>query len=279
MVTGFRAPIVPLFVPGDRPERFAKAAQSGTDAIILDLEDAVGPDHKTMARANIAAHQLRGLSVIIRINARESPCFDDDLAALSTTQLTAIMLPKTNGAGDVAAVHERMGRIVPVIPLIETALGLANLADILAASGVSVVAFGALDYAIDLGCQPNWEALLMARSEIVFRSRLAGLSAPIDGVTTVFNDPKVVEADAARAIAVGFGGKLLIHPHQIAPALKAFLPDQQALSWAKQVLELASDGRAVQMDGAMIDRPILERARRILSLSSDNADSGQFPTS
>ena len=123
------------------------------------------------------------------------------------------------------------------------------------------------------------EALLMARSEIVFRSRLAGLSAPIDGVTTVFNDPKVVEADAARAIALGFGGKLLIHPHQIAPALKAFLPDQQALSWARQVLELASDGRAMQLDGAMIDRPILERARRILSLSSDNTDTGQFPAS
>jgi citrate lyase subunit beta/citryl-CoA lyase len=272
MVTGFRAPIVPLFVPGDRPERFSKAAQSGADAIILDLEDAVAPDHKATARANIAGHQIRGLPIIIRINARESPCFDDDLAALSATQFTAVMLPKTNGAGDVAAVHERLGRIVPVIPLIETVMGLANLPDILTASGVVVVAFGALDYAIDLGCTPSWETLLMARSEIVFRSRLAGLSAPIDGVTTVFNDPKVVETDAARAIALGFGGKLLIHPNQIAPALQAFLPDKQALAWAKQVLDLASDGRAVQLDGAMIDRPILERARRILSLSADRAE-------
>jgi len=273
MVTGFRAPIVPLFVPGDRPERFGKAAQSGADAIILDLEDAVAPDHKTIARANIAAHQIRGLPVIVRVNARESPCFDDDLAALSVTQFTALMLPKTNGASDIAAMHERVGRIVPVIPLIETAMGLANLPDILLASGVAVVAFGALDYAVDLGCMPNWEALLMARSEIVFRSRLAGLSAPLDGVTTIFNDPKVVEADAARAIAFGFGGKLMIHPNQIAPALKAFLPDQQALLWARQVLDLSSDGRAVQMDGAMIDRPILERARRILSLSADSAAS------
>jgi citrate lyase subunit beta/citryl-CoA lyase len=272
MVAGFRAPIVPLFVPGDRPERFGKAAQSGADAIILDLEDAVGPDHKATARTHIAAHQIRGLPVIVRINARESPCFDDDLIALSATQFTAIMLPKTNGASDIAAMHERIGRIVPVIPLIETAMGLANLPDILAASGVVVVAFGALDYAIDLGCTPSWEALLTARSEIVFRSRLAGLSAPIDGVTTVFNDPKRVEEDAARAIALGFGGKLMIHPNQIAPALKAFLPDQQALIWARQVLDLASDGRAVQMDGAMIDRPILERARRILSLSTDMSE-------
>jgi citrate lyase subunit beta/citryl-CoA lyase len=272
MVAGFRAPIVPLFVPGDRPERFAKAAQSGADAVILDLEDAVSPDRKDAARVNLLGHQIRGLPVIARINARESPCFGDDLAALSNAQFSAIMLPKTNGASDIAAVHEGLGRITTVIPLIETALGVASLPDILGVSGVAVVAFGALDYAVDLGCSPTWDALLMARSEIVFRSRLAGRPAPIDGVTTVFNDPKAVEDDAMRAIELGFGGKLLIHPRQIEPALKAFLPDQQALSWARQVLELASGGGAAQLQGAMIDRPILERARRILSHAAEDAD-------
>lgn len=269
MVTAFRAPIVPLFVPGDRPERFAKAAQSGADAVILDLEDAVSPDQKDTARRNLAAHQVRGLPVIIRINARESPCFDDDLAALSNTAFSAIMLPKTGGAGDIVAVHEKLGRIAPIVPLIETASGLANLPEILGASGVGVVAFGALDYAVDLGCSPGWESLLMARSEIVFRSRLAGLSAPIDGVTTVFNDPAIVEADAAQAIGLGFGGKLMIHPNQIAPALRAFLPDQQALSWAKQVIDVSSEGAAAQLDGMMVDRPVLERARRIIALSGE----------
>ena len=270
MVTSFRAPIVPLFVPGDRPERFAKAAQSGADAVILDLEDAVSPDRKDTARRNLASHQVRGLPVIIRINARESPCFDDDLAALSDTAFSAIMLPKTNGARDIAATHEKLGRIIPVVPLIETALGLANLPEILDSSGVSLVAFGALDYAIDLGCSPSWEALLTARSEIVFRSRLVGLSATIDGVTTAFNDPQLVEADAARAISLGFGGKLMIHPNQIAPALRAFLPDQQALSWARKVIETSSEGGAAQLDGVMVDRPVLERARRIIALSSED---------
>ena len=87
-----------LFVPGDRPERFAKAAQSGADAVILDLEDAVSPDHKALARANLSKHDIRGLPVIVRINACDSPCFDEDLAALGSVPFSAIMLPKTNGA-------------------------------------------------------------------------------------------------------------------------------------------------------------------------------------
>ncbi|WP_374305555.1 CoA ester lyase [Ferrovibrio sp.] len=272
MVANFHPPIVPLFVPGDRPERFAKAAQSGADAVILDLEDAVSPDHKALARANLSRHDIRGLPVIVRINACDSPCFDEDLAALGGVPFSAIMLPKTNGAVDVRAVHEGLGRIVPIIPLIETAAGLASLPEIMGASGVAIVAFGALDYAVDLGCNPSWDSLLMARSEIVFRSRLAGLAAPIDGVTTVLDDPDVVQADAERAISLGFGGKLMIHPRQIAPALKAFLPDQQALAWARQVIELAGEGGAVQMNGMMIDRPVLERARRIVSLSYNFGD-------
>jgi citrate lyase subunit beta/citryl-CoA lyase len=269
MVTTFRPPIVPLFVPGDRPERFAKAAQSGADAVILDLEDAVAPDRKSFARDKVADHDVRGMPVIIRINARESPCFEDDLAALTQAHFSAIMLPKTNDDRDIAAVHERLGRIVPIIPLIETALGLSTLPGILSASGVAIVAFGALDFAVDLGCSPTWEALLMARSEVVLRSRLANASAPIDGVTTVLDDPLVVEADARRAISLGFGGKLMIHPRQIAPALGAFLPDPQTLAWARQVLNVAEQSGAVQMDGAMIDRPIMERARRIIALSGD----------
>ncbi len=267
MVASFQPPIVPLFVPGDRPERFAKAAQSGADAIIMDLEDAVSPDNKALARANLAKHDVRGVPVIVRINACESPCFEDDLAALRHAHFNAVMLPKTNGAVDIKAVHEGLERIVPVIPLIETAVGLASLPEIMGASGVSVVAFGALDYAMDLGCNPSWEPMLAARSEIVFRSRLAGLAAPIDGVTTALDDGDQVQIDTERAIALGFGGKLMIHPRQIAPALKAFLPDQDSLVWARQVIDLSGDGGAVQLNGAMIDRPVLERARRIIALA------------
>ncbi|WP_374384180.1 CoA ester lyase [Dongia sp.] len=267
MVASFQSPIVPLFVPGDRPERYAKAVQSGADAIIVDLEDAVSPDNKALARVSLARHEIRGVPVIVRINACESPCFEDDLAALQNVHFTAIMLPKTNSAADIRAVHEGLGRIVPVVPLIETAVGLAALSEIMGASGVGVVAFGALDYAMDLGCSPSWEPMLAARSEIVFRSRLAGLAAPIDGVTTVLDDADQVQADTERAIALGFGGKLMIHPRQIAPALRAFLPNDETLLWARQVIDLSGSGGAMQLNGAMIDRPVLERARRIISLS------------
>lgn len=267
MVTHFQSPIVPLFVPGDRPERFGKAAQSGADAIIIDLEDAVSPDNKALARAHLVKHDVRGMPVIVRINASESPCFDDDLAALTQAHFSAVMLPKTNSAADIRAVHERLGRIVPIIPLIETAVGITALPDIMGASGVGVVAFGALDYAMDLGCNPSWDAMLAARSEIVFRSRLAGIAAPIDGVTTVLDDADQVQADTERAVSLGFGGKLMIHPRQIAPALRAFLPSDDSLAWARQVIDLSDGGGAVQLNGAMIDRPVLERARRIIALS------------
>lgn len=267
MVMSFQPPIVPLFVPGDRPERFAKAAQSGADAIIIDLEDAVSPDNKSLARAHLVKHDVRGMPVIVRINACESPCFDDDLTALAQAHFSAIMLPKTNGAADIRAVHERLGRIVPIIPLIETAVGITALPEIMGASGVGVVAFGALDYAMDLGCNPNWDAMLAARSEIVFRSRLAGIAAPIDGVTTVLDDADQVQADTERAVSLGFGGKLMIHPRQITPALRAFLPSDESLAWARQVIDLSDGGGAVQLNGAMIDRPVLERARRIIALS------------
>lgn len=264
-----RSPVAALFVPGDRPERFAKAAASGADAVILDLEDAVAPERKDPARQCVRTHGLDGARTIVRVNARGSACFEADIAALREVPFAALMLPKAERAEDIAALHQALGRRAAVIPLIESAAAIAALGEILAAPGVWLAAFGSVDYALDLGCTHAWEPLLLARSEIVLRSRLAGLAPPLDGVTTAIDDPAVVESDARRAADLGFGGKLAIHPRQIAAIGRAFLPDERSISWARKVLSAASSGAAASLDGEMIDRPVVERARRILARVAD----------
>lgn len=265
MNTEFIMPVAPLFVPGDRPERFAKAAASGADAVILDLEDAVPGERKAAARQAVAAHGIDEVPVIVRINAAATTEFFVDLAALKNVPMAALMLAKAETADDVAAVHAALGYRVPVIVLVETVAAFADLGALLRAEGVVAAAFGSLDLALDLGCQADWEALAYTRGQLILHSRLAGLAAPLDGVTTVFDDPAQVEADARRAAALGFAGKLLIHPKQVAPVLDAFTPNPQAIAWARAVLDAARTGAAVQVDGAMVDKPVIERARRILS--------------
>lgn len=267
MTGAWRAPIAPLFVPADRPERFAKAAASGADAVILDLEDAVAPAAKAGARANLAAHGVAGVPVVIRINAQGTADFAADLAALRGASFDAVMLPKAEDAAQVAALHAGLGRQVTVLALVESARGIAGLAPLLAAPGVAQAAFGSLDFALDLGCTPSWEALLMARSQLVLYSKLAGLAPPLDGVTTSLDDAALVEAEARRAAEMGFGGKLLIHPKQAAPVQLAFLPDARTVAWARKVLAAAGGAGAVRVDGAMVDRPLIERARRVVELA------------
>ncbi|HBO3954632.1 HpcH/HpaI aldolase/citrate lyase family protein [Pseudomonas aeruginosa] len=264
----FQAPLAPLFVPGDRPERFAKAAASGADAVILDLEDAVAPAVRAAAREAVANHGIDGVPVIVRINATRTEDFQADLAALHEARFDALMLAKAEAAIDVRLVHYLLGRQVPLIALVETAGAFDDLACLLREPGVVQAAFGSLDLALDLGCQPSWEALAYFRGALVLQSRLAGLAPPLDGVTTSFDDPAAVRQDALTASGLGFGGKLAIHPRQVAPIREAFLPDAKAVDWAQAVLAAAQSGAAVQLDGAMVDRPLIERARRILSRSS-----------
>lgn len=261
-------PVCPLFVPGDRPDRFGKAAASGADAVILDLEDAVAPAAKEAARLAVAAHGLAGLPVIVRINAAGTEWFDADLAALRGAALDAVLLPKAESAAAVAAVRAALGTGVAVIPLVETARGLAGLDGLLAAEGVAFAALGTLDLAVDLGCAPSWEALLLARSMLVLHSRLAALPPPIDGVTPAIDDAALAEADARRAAELGFGGKLAIHPRQVAPIGRGFRPDAAALAEAERIVAAAAAGGVAVIDGAMVDRPVVERARRLLARAS-----------
>jgi len=253
--------VAPLFVPGDRPERFAKAAQSGADAVILDLEDAVAPAAKAAAREAIVA-DFTDLPVIVRVNAPETPWHADDLAAVARLPFAAVMIPKSELGGALESVIER-NLPLTVVALVESAKGLADARGVAALPGVARLVFGSIDFCADLGCAHTRQALLAARSELVLASRLGGKTAPVDGVTTSLEDAALIADDAAHSREMGFGGKLCIHPRQVEHVLPAFYPSEAEIEWAEKVL--ASGDGVARVDGAMVDEPVRIRARALIA--------------
>ncbi|MDT5026938.1 MAG: citrate lyase subunit beta / citryl-CoA lyase [Micromonosporaceae bacterium] len=159
-----------LFVPGSRPDRFAKAAASGADVVVCDLEDGVAPDQRVGARAAVAAWLRHGGRAVVRCNALGTAAFEADLAALARVDgLAGLMVPKSEDPAILAEIGSLVGRDIAVVALIETAVGVIRAPEI-AASGVARLAFGHLDYAADVGCSPDIEALLLARSTLVVAS-------------------------------------------------------------------------------------------------------------
>ncbi len=257
-----------LFVPGNRPERFAKALASGADRIILDLEDAVAPADKAAARAAIAewmacAGQAQG-TVLIRINDAATPWHADDLALARSVQALCVMLPKCEAAGQMSEVLARLAGSATVLPLIETARGMLALPDIASAPGVARLAFGALDYMADLDIPADSLALDVAASQIAVASRAAGLASPLAGVTPALDAAQVTD-DMRHARSLGFGAKMCIHPAQVAAVRAALAPSAEELAWAHRVLQAcqASGAGAFQLDGKMVDRPVVLKAQRI----------------
>lgn len=257
-----------LFVPADRPERFAKALATGAHAVIVDLEDAVAPTAKEAAREALR-QWLQGPDarpVHVRINAPGTPWFQDDLNQCALAAVAAIVLPKAETQAQIQTVSQAApGK--PVLPLIETAAGLAAARTLAATAGVQRLLFGSIDFQADMGISGEDDALLAFRSELVLASRLAQLQAPVDGVTTALDDAQVLALETARARRLGFGGKLCIHPRQVATVNEGFAPSPAELQWARRVLDAAqaSGGAAVAVDGKMVDAPVLLKARRLLA--------------
>lgn len=254
-----------LFVPASRPERFDKALAAGADAVIVDLEDAVAPHEKERARAALAAWLDPARPVLVRINAVDTPWFGDDLALCAHPGVAAVMLPKAEHIDDLARL--RAAGAAQLVPLIESAAGMAALATIAAAPGVQRLAFGSIDIQVDLGMRDALEdELLYFRSQLVLASRLAGLQAPVDGVSTSLDDAERLRVDVLRARRLGFGGKLCIHPRQVEGVNRHFAPSEAEQAWARRVLEAAATaaGAAVALDGRMIDKPVILRAQAIL---------------
>jgi len=262
-----------LFVPGDRPERFAKAAASGADVVVLDLEDSVAPAAKATALGHVVDWLAAGQAALVRINGRETATHDDEVAALRKTG-AGIMLPKSE---DAAAVERLVAGFEgsPVVLLIETALGIENAHDICRVPGVTRAAFGSVDLAAQLGVDPaSQDALRWARSRVVNASAAAGLPGPIDGVTTSLADDDALTDDISAARTLGFSAKLCIHPRQV-PVVQAMLAaSPEEIEHAKRVLALAAEGGVAVLDGQMVDAPVVARARRILNASGLAPDAG-----
>lgn len=262
-------PLSYLFVPGNRPDRFAKALTSGADAIIIDLEDAVGSDEKDKARTQVVdwLDANAGAQVHVRINGADTRWFDNDVAAIAgRPNVDAIVVPKAATQAVFATVLSVAHPALALLPLVESAAGFAALDEIASAPRVRRLIFGTVDFQLDTGINGDGEELAYFRSLMTWASRLASIASPVDGVTTELDDPHAVKVAANRARRFGFGAKLCIHPRQVAPTHDAFMPGPDERAWAERVLDAASssNGSAAVVDGKMIDAPIIQRARIIL---------------
>ncbi len=257
-----------LFVPGNRPERFGKALAAGAGAIIVDLEDAVPAADKPAARDAVAAWLRPQQPALVRINAIDTPWFSDDLAMCIDRGATAIVLPKAEERDAIALVADRSRDRIAIFPLIESARGIANVSALASERNVRRLIFGSIDFRLDLGIDgDDADELLYFRSQLVLASRLAQLSAPVDGVTTDLQDEVRLTADTTRAKRLGFGGKCCIHPRQVGVVNRSFAPTADEIAWARKVLSAAqaAGGAAISLDGEMLDRPVYARAEGILA--------------
>lgn len=267
-------PLSYLFVPGDRPERFAKALASGADRVIIDLEDAVSPFDKAAAREAIAAwmssanEEIRG-KLLIRINDASTGWYADDLKLLRQVRAACVMLPKCESRRQVTDVLGSLDAGATALPLVETARGLLSALDLATAPGVARLAFGSLDYMADLDIPADSPALQHAAIQLAIASRAAGLPPPVAGVTPDIDADRVA-ADMAQARSLGFGAKMCIHPAQLAAVHRALRPGAEELVWAQRILSAsrAAGGSAIQLDGKMVDRPVVLKAERIMALAA-----------
>lgn len=255
-----------LFVPGNRPDRYAKAIAAGADAVIVDLEDAVPAGEKAAARAALAAWLSPEHPVLVRVNGGDSQWFREDLAVCREKGVAGVLLPKAENVGDIRVIGEYSGAL-PIVPMIETATGFANAHTLAQAANVQRFVFGSIDFQLDLGISGEEEELLYFRSRLVLVSRIANLAAPVDGVTTAIDDAERVRKDTLRAKRFGFGAKLCIHPKQVKIVNECFEPTEAEKIWAEKIVEAAeaAGGAAVSVDGKMVDRPVIARAEGILA--------------
>ncbi|MCB2191909.1 MAG: CoA ester lyase [Deltaproteobacteria bacterium] len=277
-----------LFVPGTRPDRIDKALNTQADAIIIDLEDAVPPEKKAEAREvvrdKLMEHQ--GREIIVRSNSLDSGQFELDMAALEGLELNCLFVPKVERARDVESIGQALLKLekaqglapysIRALYLLESPLGLENA---FAVAGHPVhgqrqamLAFGAADYTTEMGIELTLggEELYFPRYRVSNASHAAGLPGPLDSPFMYdLNDLPAMEADTLRAKAVGFGGKLCIHPNQVEVCNRVFAPSEQEIAFAEKIIKAFDQTRAqgqgvLKVDGKFVDEPVVERCRRIL---------------
>ena len=257
-----------LFVAGNRPDRFAKAWAADPDVVIIDLEDSVPPAEKIAARASVGAFLSAARPVMIRVNDATTEWFREDVALCREPGVRGVVLPKAERTEDIRFLAERVASTTPILPLVETAKGFWNVSVLAGADQVQRLIFGSIDFQVDLGISGDDEELLYFRSQLVLVSRVAGILAPVDGVTTNIHSSDRVRSDTLRSKRLGFGAKLCIHPKQVRVVNDCFIPSPEDEAWALRVTTAAAaaQGKAISMDGEMVDRPVVAKAEAILSV-------------
>ncbi|QCC53263.1 HpcH/HpaI aldolase/citrate lyase family protein [Natronorubrum bangense] len=272
-----------LFTPGDRPEMMRKSPTAGADVIVFDLEDAVAPGQKADARETVRTVLADpafdpDCEVCVRVNATESAVAADLEALLQDVdgdvRLDSVMLPKVDSPGDVRGLVDELAGYdvsLPVFALIESAAGVLAAPEIAAVQATDALVFGAEDLSADLGATRTDEGteVLYARERIVLAAAAHECGA-IDTLVTDFGDEAQLREDTAFSVQLGYDGKLAIHPAQVDPINAAFTPSADDLEWAQKVLEAKrtadAEGRGVfEVDGEMIDAPLIAQAERIRS--------------
>lgn len=267
-----------LFVPGDDARKMAKAAEAGADAMIYDLEDSVAPDAKDEARA-VTLDALRTAAEAsrwVRVNALDTGRTEGDVRGTIAGGPDGYVLPKCGGRTDIAALAGMIGAAGADLPIVVVATETVRAVRSLAVSDwghpcLHGMAWGAEDLAADLGALANRDGdgrylrpFLGARDTMLFAARAAGVAA-IDGVFTDFRDANGLRAEAEAAMAMGFDGKLAIHPAQVAAINTAFTPSAAQVDWAERVVAAMASNGVAQLDGKMLDQPHLKVAQGILA--------------
>lgn len=269
-----------LFTPGTRPERFAKASASGADGIIIDWEDAVPVTEKDRVRADTIAwlrqHGRVGqppFVTALRVNDLRSAHGRADLDALNAAalRLDVVVLPKVESAAEVHLAARELFGEPRLVCLIETVLGVRFAAEIAsAAPQVAALAFGGFDLSAETGGEPTWDALLWPRTQVVHAAAAAGVLA-IDQPFIALEDETGLAAECARVRALGFAGKLAIHPKQCATIAAAFRPTAAQVERARRIVTEfeAAKGHVAAIDGQMIDVPMYRSAQRVLARAAE----------
>jgi citrate lyase subunit beta/citryl-CoA lyase len=275
-----------LFTPGNHPDKVAKVFIAGADLAILDLEDAVAMSEKAATRSPVveALKGPRDCLGYVRVNAADTEFYPNDISTVTGPWLDGVVLPKVESADQLLAAdaalreledrHGMSAGAVDIIPILETAKGLASVSDIAGCgSRVRRLSFGAVDFAKDLGMRlslDEWE-LTPPRSAIVLASRVAGLDAPLDSVWVHYKDHDGLVASSERVRDMGFRGKMCIHPAQVPIINEVFTPSEADVAQAEKIIaafeEAEAQGSAsIQIDGFFIDYPVVDQARRTLEL-------------
>ena len=274
-----------LFAPANHARRAEKSLTVGADAVILDLEDAVAISEKPGARplAVAALQKPRSCLGYIRVNGAATPFCHEDIVAVVQPGIDGIVLPMAESAADVQIADWLIGQLerqrglpvggIDLMPIVETAKGVNNIDAILSAgTRLRRVAFGAADYALDLGVAWTRDERegRYARERLAVASRAHGAEPPLDSVWARLDDEEGLAASNRTAQELGFQGKMCIHPNQIGPVNAAFTPSAEEVAFARRVVAAfaeaeAAGSAAFQIDGKFVDYPIVRRAEALVA--------------